>query len=412
MLKDCFQKSCMVFIVAGSLAFAECEERPVNPPGLTVRDGEFYKDGQPIKAIGINYFNAFQRKLGPEGSEPNLADRSYREGFKTLRRYDIPFIRFCAGGFFPSEWASYQNDKEAYFEAFDQLVADAEEVGLGLIPSLFWAASTVPDLVGEPVGEWGNLQSKTRAFMRQYTTEVVSRYKDSPTIWGWEFGNEYLHGADLPQPEMGRGWIAPEFGTPAKRTARDKKYRKDIWPAYQDFADTIRAIDPYHPVFSGDVMPRPFAFHNWDNGTWTIDSRAEWTSIFLNDNAAMGALSAHLYYYSSEDEGQDSGLKGFDPAEQMAFMMDISRMCGKPLFIGEFGPAPKKKTLKKERRQFEFLLDLMVKNEVPLSALWNFDFEHINQVHFNITEDNHRAYMLGALQEANRELGKRTRTGE
>jgi len=67
------------------------------------------------------------RKLGPEGGPANLDDRSYLGGFKTLREYDIPFIRFSAGGFFPNEWAVYKNDKEAYFKALDQLVADAEE---------------------------------------------------------------------------------------------------------------------------------------------------------------------------------------------------------------------------------------------------------------------------------------------
>ncbi len=404
MLKDCCQKICMVFIIAGSLVFVGCEERPVNPPGLTVQDGQFYKDGQPIRAVGLNYFSAFFRKLGQEGGEPNLDDRSYREGFETLASYEIPFVRFCAGGFFPNEWASYQNDKEAYFKALDQLVADAEEVGLGLIPSLFWFYSTVPDLVGEPLDQLGNPESKTHAFIRQYTTEVVSRYKDSPAIWGWEFGNEYLHEADLPQPEMGRGWTNPEFGTPAVRTAHDKMYRKNVWVAYQTFADTIRAIDPSRPIFSGDVMPRPASFHNWTEATWDIDSPDEWRLIFLKDNEAMSGLSTHLYYYSKQEESQDSGLMGFGPEEQVPFMMEISRESGKPLFVGEFGPAPKDKTLEEERRQFELLLDLMVKNEVPLSALWNFDFEHVDQKHFNITENNHRAYMLGALQEANREI--------
>jgi len=375
-------------------------------PGLSAQAGRFYRDGQPVRAIGINYFSAFLRKLGPEGGEANLEDRSYREGFETLVRHEIPFIRFCAGGFWPNEWASYQNDKTAYFKALDQLVADAEELGLGLVPSLFWCYSTIPDLVGEPLDQWGNPKSRTIAFMRQYTTEVVSRYKDSPAIWGWEFGNEYLHASDLPQLEMGRGMVAPEFGTPEKRTARDKMYRKNVWLAYQIFADTVRAIDPSLPVFSGDVMPRPFAFHNWDNASWTTDSRAEWTSIFLNDNAAMDALSAHLYFYSTKDEQQDSGLKGLGPAEQLSFMMEISRMCGKPLFIGEFGPAPKQKTRGEERRQFGLLLDLIVENKVPLSALWNFDFDHPGQVHFNIEETNHRAYMLEALREANRKLEK------
>ncbi len=37
-------------------------------------------------------------------------------------------------------------------------------------------------------------------------------------------------------------------------------------------------------------------------------------------------------------------------------------------------------------------------------ALWNFDFEHPGQVLYNITETNHRAYMLDALKDANRKL--------
>jgi hypothetical protein len=381
---------------------AGCTAEPA--PGLTVQDGQFYKDGQPFKGVGINYMTAFMRKLGLEGAPIRLEDDSYRKGFKTLREHDIPFIRFSVGGFFPDEWAAYQNDKEAYFAALDRLVADAEECGLGLIPSIFWFFPTIPDLVGEPLDQWGNPDSKTHEFMRQYTTEVVSRYKDSPAIWAWELGNEWIHVADLPNPEHGRGWIVPDFGTPTERTARDKMYRKNIYVAYQAFADTVRAIDPTRPIFSGDAMPRPGAYHNFHDASWKADTLAQWEEMFLQDNAAMDGLSAHFYYFSSDDKHHDVGYMEYGPEQQLPFMMDISERAGKPLFIGEFGPQAKDKTIDEERRQFEFLLDLMVKNEVPLSALWNFDFEHIDQTRWNITEDNHRAYMLDALQAANRKL--------
>lgn len=374
------------------------------PPGLTVRDGQFMKDGTPFRGVGINYMTAFIRKLGLEGGTANLADNSYRPGFETLRAHDIPFIRFSVGGFFPNEWAVYKNDKEAYFEALDRLVADAEECGLGLIPSLFWFYPTVPDLVGEPIDQWGNPDSKTHAFMRQYTVEVVSRYKDSPAIWAWEFGNEYIHEADLPQPELGRGWIVPDFGTPAHRTAHDKMFRKNIYAAYQAFAETVREIDSYRPVLSGDTMPRPTAYHNFHDGSWGIDTPAEWEEMFRQDNASMDALSAHFYYFSLEDEHHDGGVMEYGPEKQLPFMMEISRRANKPLWIGEFGPQAKSKTIEEERRQFEFLLNLMVETEVPLFALWNFDLEHVDQAHWNIMEDNHRAYMLDVLQEANRKL--------
>jgi hypothetical protein len=34
------------------------------------------------------------------------------------------------------------------------------------------------------LGELGNPASKTRAFYRKFAADIVSRYKDSPAIWG------------------------------------------------------------------------------------------------------------------------------------------------------------------------------------------------------------------------------------
>ena len=90
----------------------------------------------------------------------------------------------------------------------------------------------------------------------------------------------------------------------------------------------------------------------------------------------------------------------------MKLMMEISKRAGKPLFVGEFGLKNRDNTVEEEREQFEAVLDLMVTNKVPLAALWNFDFEHVDQGRWNVTEDNHRAYMLDALQEANKKLAE------
>ena len=69
---------------------------------------------------------------------------------------------------------------------------------MSIVPSFFWHTACLPDLVGEPRNQWGNPDSKTIAFMRQYTRDVVSRYANSPAIWIWEFGNEYDLAADCP----------------------------------------------------------------------------------------------------------------------------------------------------------------------------------------------------------------------
>jgi endo-1,4-beta-mannosidase len=379
-------------------------------PGLTVIDGKLYKDGKPYKGIGINYFTALIRMTGLEGHPPNLADKSYRQGFETLRKHEIPFIRFSANGFYPNDWNLYFNNREEYFKAFDGFVADAEKLELGLIPCLFWYFPTVPDIVGESVDQWGNTKSKTHELMRRYTTEVVSRYKDSPAILGWEFGNEWIHVADLPDLENGRGWTEPDhapkppLGLAKTRTAKDKMYRKNVWVAYKAFAETVRSIDPHRPVFSGDTKPRPSSYHLWKEKSWTFDSKDEWETIFLKDNQPMDALSAHLYYYTKNDKQTDSGVLGLGPKEYIEFMMEISKRANKPLYVGEFGPANGDNTVEQEKQQFEAVLDMMVTTKVPLSALWNFDFQHVDQVRWNITENNHRAYMLDALQEANKKL--------
>ena len=373
------------------------------PSGLAVENGLLMKNGHPFYGVGINCFSALTRATGLGGVPPNLSDRSCRTGFETLRKYEIPFVRFCAGGFYPKDWNLYLTNKKAYFEIFDRLVADAEKCGIGLIPSLFWYYPTVPDLMGEPLDQWGNPESKTLAFMRQYTTEVVSRYKDSPAVWGWEFGNEYLHEV-VPQPESGRGKVIPDLGTPLERTARDKMLFHNIWVAYSEFSKTVRTLDKTRPIFTGDVMPRPAAFHIWKEASFQSDSRDEWKSVFLRNNEAMDTLSVHFYYYEKQEAQRDSGFIEFSPEEQLQFMMKTARTSGKPLYIGEFGPDGTEKSQKEEQRQFEFMLGLMVTNQVQLSALWNFDFEDPAQIHWNITDKNHRAYMLDALKDTNRRL--------
>ena len=120
-------------------------------------DGTVIKDGRPFYGAGVNYFSLFCWYL------EHPQDQSFREGLATLKRYGIPFVRFNAGGFYPSDYQLYKQDPRRYWQLMDDVVRAAEEYGIGLVPSLFWASLTVPDLVGEPLSEWGNPDSKTIA---------------------------------------------------------------------------------------------------------------------------------------------------------------------------------------------------------------------------------------------------------
>jgi len=242
-------------------SFAQCL------PYLTIENGTLVKDCKPYKAIGVNYFDAFYRVL----KDPR--DKSYVDGFKELSQNGIPFVRVMLGGFWPSDWELYQKDKEKYFSLMDEFVKTAEKYNVGLIVTLFWNVSTVPDLVGEPISAWGDPHSKTIAFMKQYTQEVVNRYKNSPAIWVWEFGNEYNLLIDLPGKRYPK--VAPQYGTPKTRTKKDKLNYRDILTAFSVFADTVRQIDKKRLLSTGNSLPRPSSYHLAYFGTWEKDTLEE-----------------------------------------------------------------------------------------------------------------------------------------
>ena len=70
--------------------------------GLHVENSMLYLNGKEYRGMGINYFDSFSRTLSDE------SDKSYKSGFKVLKeKYNIPFIRFCAGGLLARLIGSY-----------------------------------------------------------------------------------------------------------------------------------------------------------------------------------------------------------------------------------------------------------------------------------------------------------------
>jgi len=372
------------------------------PSGLSVAaDGTLLKDGRPFRGFGVNYFDAFFRTL----KDPS--DTSYREGFAELARLGIPFARIMGCGFWPKDWELYLKDKERYFTLFDGVVRAAEEHGVGLIPSLFWYSATVPDLVGEPREAWGNPQSKTHVFMRRYVREVVTRYKGSPAIWGWEFGNEYNLDADLPNAAEHRPKIVPALGTPTTRSARDDLTHDLLAAAFKAFAAEVRTHDPRRIISTGNSLPRPSAWHQWKEKSWTQDTPEQFAERLRLDNPdPVDVVSVHVYGHAVAGKRFGRELR---PDELLATTMGVARQAGKPLFVGEFGAwAGEGRGGKPEREQFAELLGSIERAGVPLAALWVYDFGGQGES-WNVTATNARAYQLQAIAEANRRLRARRR---
>jgi hypothetical protein len=350
------------------------------PPGISPGpSGAVLKDGKPFRAIGINYFDCFLRTL-KDGN-----DTSYEAGFATLAAKGIPFVRFCATGFWPEDMQLYLNDRAEYFRRLDAVVQAAQKRGLGMVPSLFWFYATVPDIVREPVDAWADPRSKTRAFMREYVREVVTRYRDNPAIWVWEFGNEYSLEASLPNAKEHRPPLVPALGTPTSRSQRDELTFAMVHQAFAAFGSEVRKYDPQRMVVTGDSFLRPSAWHQEHEGTWTSDTPEQFAEMLTMVNPApISAISLHLY---QDNEGL------------LAQAVQVAHKLNKPLFVGEWGaPDATPESEAACRRQLKAICD----DDVPLAALWVFDLA--SQKDFSVTAANPRAWQLELIADANHVL--------
>lgn len=79
-------------------------------------------------------------------------------------------------------------------------------------------------------------------------------------------------------------------------TGPDDLSRADVQVAKENFANTVRSIDTWRLIMSGDAVPRTSAFHNWTEHTWMQDSRAEMAQVLPVDNPSpMDTVTVHIY---------------------------------------------------------------------------------------------------------------------
>jgi len=364
-----------------------------NPPlGLYVEDGVLMISGKPYRGMGVNYYNMFSRALDTNN------DKSYVEGLEKLSKAKIPFVRFMCGNFWPASFKLYFDDKEAYFKLLDEVVETAEKNNVGLIPSLFWFYPCAPDCMGEPMDQLGNPKSKTIAFIKQYTEEVVKRYKDSPAIWGWEVGNEYNLHVDLPNASEHRPWAYPELGTPTNRTERDEFTSEQMYVVFDEIAKVVRKYDKTRILVTGNAVPHLFAYHNRTENSWDLDTREQFNEVLRKDNPApFDTISVHVY--PVKDKKYVGEAKNVE--EVIKVSQDLALSEKKPLFIGEFG-VPNSYS-NEVKSVFTRMIKAIEKNNVPLSALWVYDFPHQDK-EWNTTFENKRAFMLDMVSKSHAKI--------
>ena len=355
----------LVFLLSQAITAMPVSSQVASLPGLSVaRDGALLRDGVPYRGVGVNYPDAFLRPLRhPE-------DESYRDDFRKLAANHIPFARIIACGFSPSDYQLYLRDKENYFKLLDGVVQAAEESNVGLIADLFWSNTAVPDLVGEPRDQWGNSQSKTRRFMRTYIREVVSRYVNSPAIWGWEFGNECNLSLDNPDAWRNMRPVNVRLGMTRSRGPDDTLTTEMFTSALSDFARTVREIDGHRMLLTGNNVPRFSAYHMQTERREGADNAAQFATMLLRQNP--GPFNPICIHSAPMSPMPRFAKRPVSYNELIQTCAGAARSASKSLYIEEFVTCPAKTecSTATRRENVSEVLAAIQANNVSLASVW------------------------------------------
>jgi hypothetical protein len=399
----------------------------------------FYDEAQnavPLRAFGINYYDAFMRYI----DNPN--DLSFIDGFGFLQKHSIPVVRVLAGGFWPKQWELYFNDRNEFYRRLDRFINEAEKHHIGLILSLFWYGKVTGEVVqlavdggvlvpgkdfipnqplitdknGNPTyaeytTDFGRQDSGTNAWIRHFTRELVERYVNSPAIWGWEFGNELNLMVDHPNVAAMRnrsgsinhqGMLLPATTSDLSAlpfwTGADDLKRSHVEVAKRIFAETVRSIDPWRFIKSGDAQPRAQAFHNMTMHNWQPDTRAQNQRVMPIDNPQpMDTVTVHLYpgtpeskptIYFQNDNPVVIKWRTGQYRELLEYYKNAADALGQPLILGEYG-VPGDGTKPDEKETFHRFIQAIIDAEVQLSLLWTFDTRNRGLSEWFIHSGNH-----------------------
>jgi hypothetical protein len=351
--------------------------------GLWQTNGVLFKEAQPYRGVGANYFDLFLRVLHEPTNHTSL------DGLGRLGRAGIPFVRFAVA-YADTHWRIFLDQPEEFFRRLDLVVQAAERAKVGLIPSFFWSFMALPDLVHEPRDQWGNPDSKSSALMRHIVSAIVERYKSSPALWAWEFGNEANLDADLPN--------AAQFRKPGG-TERDDLTSKVMVVMLREFAKEIRRHDSRRLIIAGHSHPRASAWHNSAEKSWRADSKEQTLEILRRDNPApLDTIAIHLY--ADQPVQKETAAWAQDHAEYLRAVRQLSQEMKRPVFVGEFGLASNGE-VRDTRAAFERLLADLDQGQVDLAAFWVFDLPSQSR-DWSVTFENTRAFMIQLTAEANR----------
>ena len=339
-------------------------------------DGDFLKrsgtdlrlDGKPFRLVSVNKFDLFLRYLKGGDDRTQAAN-----ALASAAKHGFTAIRFSGVGFYPVDMKTWPR-QDAWWGAFDALVADAKRLGVRLIPVVNWNTSLFPDMAQECIQDMLlNPDSRSWQYLELYTRQLVGRYRDNDTILFWELSNEINLGADLgpmhPYGYEGLNW--PDLGTSFMRLRRDNYTSDDMIVYTKRLAGVIRSVDANHLIATGNSAPRPAAQHlrkQKSEMDWTQDTLDELVTYMRDTNPdPIDLISIHFY---SEHDNMRFGNKDPLSARPLVELKQAADRVGKPLYIGETGDAYEK------RPDTPFLKGVVARAarlKIPLTLVWQWE---------------------------------------
>ncbi len=366
---------------------------PKAPAGFLTRQGSrLILDGKEFRAVSFNKYDLFEQSALRELVEPGKSEFGFTEqALKELHDHGFTILRTNVSPYWSGTWKQLWLDDEPqkqiekrrrYFEQFDAVLDLCDRHQIRIIASLCWFVANLGDLGHHSLREGiANPASPGRKIVEEYMREVVTRYKDRPTIAMWELGNEWNLGADIQLADgpIDKGGVSLAT-QPVIRDRTNNFTSDDLAACTRQMAGMIRSIDAHHLITTGHSSPRPCAMHlllaaranKGGKDGWVNDTPEQIEQILrLLHPDPINVISIHFY----NDAVSAFGKSKTDPSN-IAIYQKMAEKIGKPLLVGEIGPYEGMNRRFTDPAVIEMVrgqLQQVVQTKIPIMLYWTFN---------------------------------------
>jgi len=258
----------------------------------------------------------------------------------------------------------WQSNPDLYWQKFDGVAAAVQRYGMSLNLrgwndiQMFTALVSVNP--ASYLETWTNFMqnpnSKSFQLFEAYWGQLLTRYKDNPSIFMVDAPNEMNLGADLDLVTRCKQRWAGNANVQGLCATAGNYSSADLITFGQNLVAFFHSVDPNRKVGSGYALPRLDQYHlslqpEWSpkGPDWTFDTPAQYVNMFVSTNMPYDIFDVHAYNSVTEniDGVSVSGLlqslygdQSIDPASaaNMSLVTNaVQNLPGKSLFVGEFG---------------------------------------------------------------------------